>query len=87
MTDDIQTVDDGDDVIAAFEVLKAATPPRFMADFGRMMLMYRKGSVHCFKHKDMRRSFGFDVATGEFSGIGDEGEITTVEEAYEWARS
>ncbi len=87
MSGDIDTIDDAHEVQAAFETLKAATPERFMADFGRMMLMYRRGDLHCFKHKDMRRSFWFDVVTGRFSGSDAEGEITTVEEAYEWARS
>jgi len=81
------TIDDRADVDRAFEALKAATPARFQGDFERMMLMGRSGDVHDFKHKDMRRGFGFDVVTGEFHERSFEGDVTTAEEAYEWARS
>lgn len=81
------TIDDRADVDRAFEALKAATPARFQDDFERMMLMGRSGDVHDFKHKDMRRGFGFDVVTGEFHERSFEGDVTTAEEAYEWARS
>lgn len=81
------TIDDRADVDRAFEALKAATPDRFRGDFERMMLMGRSGNVHDFKHKDMRRGFGFDIVTGEFRDGSFEGAVTTAEEAYEWARS
>lgn len=79
------TIDDRTEVDRAFEALKAATPRSLQGEFERMMLMGRRGDVHDFKHKDMRRSFGFDIVTGEFSGEGQEGPITSAEEAYSWA--
>ncbi len=81
------TIDDRAEVDRAFEALKAATPDRFQAEFPRMMLMGRSGSVHDFKHADMRRGFSFDVETGTFSGHDEDGSITDAEEAYEWATS
>lgn len=81
------TVDDRAEVDRAFEALKAATPERFQDDFRRMMLMGRFGSVHHFKHSDMRRSFAFDVESGLFCDTDGEGSITNAEEAYEWATS
>lgn len=81
------TIDDRAEVDRAFEALKAATPDRFQGDFGRMMLMGRFGTVHHFKHSDMRRSFAFDIDSGLFCHTDGEGSITTAEEAYEWACS
>lgn len=81
------TIDDRAEVERAFEALKAATPERFRGDFDRMMLMGRSGDVHDFKHKDMRRGFGFDIVTSEFHDRNFEGAVTTAEEAYEWASS
>jgi len=81
------TIDERADVDRAFEALKAATPGRFRDGFGRMMLMGRSGDVHDFKHKDMRRGFGFDIVTSEFRDRNFEGGVITAEEAYEWACS
>lgn len=81
------TIDSRNDAHKAFEALKASTPIAFAHEFGRMMLMGRKGSVHDFKHSDKRRGFSFDIETGQFSGICPEGPISTAEQAYAWACS
>lgn len=84
---DFETVDGRNEIVAAFEALKAATPEHLQKVLGRLMLMGRTGVVYHFKHRDMRRSFRFDIVTGAFSGQDDEGEINSVEQAYYWACS
>lgn len=81
------TIDDRSEVDRAFEALKKATPEAYREEFPRMMLMGRFGTVHHFKHSDMRRSFAFDIQSGLFCDTDGTGSITTAEEAYEWARS